>query len=85
MGVKFPKTAYRKFWMAPKIYFLNSYRRIYRLHLCPRPVARYYVQNGPGRVRPGDRLGLSRSESVEVARLRTGHSYYSEQSDIASA
>ena len=35
---------------------------------------RYYTENGPRRVVPGDRLGLSLQESVEVARLRTGHS-----------
>lgn len=35
---------------------------------------RYQEQNGPGRVRSGDKLGLTRRESVEVARLRTGHS-----------
>lgn len=34
---------------------------------------RYQEQNGPGRVTPGDKLGLTRGESVEVARLRTGH------------
>ena len=35
---------------------------------------RYYQENGPRRVTPGERLGLSRRESVEMARLRTGHS-----------
>ena len=35
---------------------------------------RYQEENGPRRVTAGDRLGLTRRESVEVARLRTGHS-----------
>ena len=35
---------------------------------------RYHENNGPRRVTLGDRLGLTRRESVEVARLRTGHS-----------
>ena len=35
---------------------------------------RYHAQNGPRRVTPGDKLGLTRTESVEAARLRTGHS-----------
>ena len=35
---------------------------------------RYQAQNGPQRVTPGDKLDLARTESVEVARLRTGHS-----------
>ena len=35
---------------------------------------RYHAQNGPRRVTPGDKQGLTRAESVEVARLRTGHS-----------
>lgn len=35
---------------------------------------RYAQECGTGRVTLGDRLGLTRKESVEVARLRTGHS-----------
>ena len=35
---------------------------------------RYYEENGPRRVVPGDQLGLTRLESVELARIRTGHS-----------
>ena len=35
---------------------------------------RYCAQNGPRRVCLGDKLGLTRRESVETARLRTGHS-----------
>ena len=35
---------------------------------------RYWTENGPRRVTPGERLGLTRRESVEMARLRTGHS-----------
>ena len=29
---------------------------------------------GPARIKPGDKLGLSREESVAISRLRTGHS-----------
>ena len=35
---------------------------------------RYYEEVGPRRATPGERAGLSRQESVEAARLRTGHS-----------
>ena len=35
---------------------------------------RHHREVGPERVVPGERLGLSRRESVEAARLRTGHS-----------
>ena len=35
---------------------------------------RYHAENGPRRVTPGDKLGLTRAESVEAERLRTGHS-----------
>ena len=35
---------------------------------------RYHARNGPRRVTPGDKQGLTRAESVEAARLRTGHS-----------
>ena len=34
----------------------------------------YHDAVGPGRVRLGDRLGLSRRESTALARIRTGHS-----------
>ena len=34
---------------------------------------RYFKEVGPRRVTPGERAGLSRRESVEAARLRTGH------------
>ena len=45
--------------------------RVWERELRP---TRYWVQNGPRRVCPGDKLGLTRRESVETARLRTGHS-----------
>ena len=35
---------------------------------------RYHAEKGPRRVTPGDKLGLTRAESVEAARLRAGHS-----------
>ena len=35
---------------------------------------RYYEEVGPQRVTLGERAGLSRQESVDAARLRTGHS-----------
>ena len=37
-------------------------------------LTRYFLENGLRRVAPSERLGLSRRESVEMARLRTGHS-----------
>ena len=35
---------------------------------------RYFREVGPRRATPGERLGLSRRDSVETSRLRTGHS-----------
>ena len=36
--------------------------------------SRYFEEVGPRRATPGARIGLTRQESLETARLRTGHS-----------